>query len=216
MRQRTAAADPLGRRRSGFTLIELLVVISIIVILSGLILTAVMAARETARSTQCSSNLRQLGLAVMQYHDQTGAYPQYRAEYPPVTNKYGVYRPRWQWILAPYIGGWAQNPDACRAAEAADPTCTNVPLDNNVLVCLSLQGGTSSLGNSNDFLSIRSGSYGYNFGYLGNNRTLVDGDNSTPTLYYPVASVKEPSRTILFGVSTSGGAVENVVSGKVH
>ena len=204
MRQRAAAADPLGPRRSGFTLIELLVVISIIVILSGLILTAVMAARETARSTQCSSNLRQLGLAVIQYHDQTGAYPQYRAEYPPITNQYGVYRPRWQWILAPYIGGWAQNPDACRAAEAADPTCTNVPLDNNVLVCPSLQGGTSSLGNANDFLSIRSGSYGYNFGYLGNNRTMVDGDNTTPTLYYPVLSVKEPSRTIAFGDSRGG------------
>jgi prepilin-type N-terminal cleavage/methylation domain-containing protein/prepilin-type processing-associated H-X9-DG protein len=191
-------------RRRGFTLIELLVVIAIIVILSGLVLTAVMSARETARTTQCLSNLRQLGLAAIQYREQNGAYPQYRAEYPPVTNKYGVYRPRWQWLLADYIGGWAQNPDACRAAEAADPTCTNVPLDNAVLVCPAMPGGTSSTLNSNAFLSIRSGSYGYNFGYLGNNRTLVDGDNNTPTLYYPVASVKEPSRTIIFGDSRGG------------
>ena len=203
MRHRRAS-DPLGPRRSGFTLIELLVVISIIVILSGLILTAVMAARETAALDPMLVEPAQLGLAVIQYHDQTGAYPQYRAEYPPITNQYGVYRPRWQWILAPYIGGWAQNPDACLAAEAADPTCTNVPLDNNVLVCPSLQGGTSSSGNANDFLSIRSGSYGYNFGYLGNNRTMVDGDNTTPTLYYPVLSVKEPSRTIAFGDSRGG------------
>src|SRR5262249_38083891 len=49
------------------------------------------------------------------------------------------------------------------------------------------------------------GSYGYNFGYLGNNRTLVDGDNTTPTLRYPIVSVKEPSRTIAFGDSRGGG-----------
>jgi prepilin-type processing-associated H-X9-DG protein len=55
-------------------------------------------------------------------------------------------------------------------------------------------------------LSIRSGSYGYNFGYLGNNRTLVDGDDSTPTLRYPVEDVPESSHTIVFGDSR-GGAV---------
>jgi prepilin-type processing-associated H-X9-DG protein/prepilin-type N-terminal cleavage/methylation domain-containing protein len=204
MRIRAMPSKPLSDERLAFTLIEMLVVIAIIVILAGLILTAVTAARDTAQSTQCLSNLRQLGLAAIQYRDQNGAYPQYRAEYPPITNRYGVYRPRWQWLIADFIGGWAQNPDACRAAEAADPTCTNVPLDNNVLVCPSMPGGTSSTLNSNDYLSIRSGSYGYNFGYLGNNRTLVDGDNSTPTLYYPVASVKEPSRTIAFADSRGG------------
>jgi prepilin-type processing-associated H-X9-DG protein len=198
----------LGRvravRRPGFTLIELLIVIGIIITLAGLVLTGIMSARESARTTQCLSNLRQLGLAVVQYNNQYGSYPQYRAEYPPITNKYGVYRPRWQWIIAEFMGGWAQNPDACLAAEAADSTCTMVPLDNPVLICPSMQGGTNSVLNSNDYLSIRNGSYGYNFGYLGNNRTLVDGDNSTPTLYYPVAAVKEPSRTIVFADSRGG------------
>jgi prepilin-type N-terminal cleavage/methylation domain-containing protein/prepilin-type processing-associated H-X9-DG protein len=185
-------------RRRGFTLIELLVVIAIIGILVTLILPAVAAARASANSTVCQSNLRQFGLAINQYRDDNGVYPQYRAEYPPITNAYGVNRPRWQWIMASYLGGFAQNPDAITAAGVSDPTYTLVPLDNKVFVCPSLDaaGGYS--------LSIRSGSYGYNFGYLGNNRTMLDGDNTTPTLHYPVKSVKEVTRTIAFGDSRGG------------
>jgi prepilin-type N-terminal cleavage/methylation domain-containing protein/prepilin-type processing-associated H-X9-DG protein len=205
MLRRTVTASRSRRGpRTGFTLIELLVVIAIIGVLAGLLLSGVTAARASAQSTQCLSNLRQLGLAITQYRDINSVYPQYRAEYPPITNNYGVYRPRWQWIMAEYMGGWAQNPQACAAAATADPTCTNVPLDNGILVCPSMAGGTTSTLNSNDYLSIRNGSYGYNFGYLGNNRTLVDGDNTTPTLYYPVSSVKEPARTIAFGDSRGG------------
>jgi len=62
-------------RRKGFTLIELLVVIAIIAVLIALLLPAVQAAREAARRAQCVNNLKQLGIAMHNYHDVMGSFP---------------------------------------------------------------------------------------------------------------------------------------------
>src|SRR6266480_145533 len=97
-----------SRRLSrAFTLIELLVVIAIIAILAALLLPALARAKASAQSTQCTSNLRQLGIGLSLYAAQYGRYPYHHPDLPAGSSP--AYRLWWPGYLQPYTSAWWTN-----------------------------------------------------------------------------------------------------------
>ncbi|MEZ6089760.1 MAG: DUF1559 domain-containing protein [Pirellulaceae bacterium] len=126
-------------KRNGFTLVELLVVIAIIGILVGLLLPAVQAAREAARRMECSNNLKQLGLALHNYHDTFKAFP---AVAMPYTEGLSL-----QVALMPYFE--QQNLfDQFIVNQAWDST-NNLPLTREINDALLCPSGTEKVADDN-------------------------------------------------------------------
>jgi prepilin-type N-terminal cleavage/methylation domain-containing protein len=106
----------LRPKRMGFTLIELLVVIAIIAILIALLLPAVQQAREAARRTQCKNNMKQLGLALHNYHDVYNVFP--NGSHPTPNYEGGGYHMGW----APKVFPQLDQANRYNAMHALHPT----------------------------------------------------------------------------------------------
>lgn len=199
IRRRRPPGAESARSASGFTLIELLVVIAIIGVLVALLLPAVQQARGAARRSQCQNNLKQIGLALHQFHDTHGAFPPARIVEDGLRTLSdngttpGIDEPTWLIHILPHLEQTALFTDwdlykpfgvhSLRARQSAVPTylcperhagAPSVAPDSQVVITLSCGcgGGVQNIPG------------GAVVDYVGNHGDLSPGATGDPTDFY--------------------------------
>ena len=155
---RSSATDFVRKVYAGFTLVELLVVIGIIALLIAILMPALNSARAQAKSVTSLSNLRQLGIGLVQYRvENKGYYP--LAAWPSLADRA---RTRWADAIYPYM----KNTEVYMSPQLDEPERARMNKPFNHTTTNTSPTASAYTPDTKFF-----GGYGYNWQYLGNGRT---------------------------------------------